>query len=54
MLISSEKLKKLLLDLLNQAAFPGSMAEFIVEAKREVRDAEIVQPRANLEVMTNR
>lgn len=41
MIISSEQVKKLLLELLNSAPFKGEHAEFISAVKREVSTATV-------------
>lgn len=41
MQVSSEKVKNLILGVINQVNFPGSMAEEIASLKREIAEASI-------------
>ncbi len=41
MIVSSESVKQFLLQIIEQAAFPGKMVEFVVAVKAEVTAAEI-------------
>ena len=41
MQVSSEGVKKFLHDIIQQTNFPGHMAEFVSEVKREIVDAKI-------------
>lgn len=41
MIVSSESVKQFLLQVIDQAAFPGKMVEFVAAVKAEVAAAEI-------------
>lgn len=41
MIVSSENVKRFLLEVIEQAAFPGKMVEFVAAVKGEISAAEI-------------
>lgn len=45
MTLSSQEVKKFLLEVIDQAAFPGRFAEFVAKVKAEVASAEIEKPK---------
>jgi hypothetical protein len=44
MLVSSTEVKQFILDLIQQANYPGSMLEFVVGVKQEVKEAKVAEP----------
>jgi len=48
MIVSSENVKKFLLDVINQTNFPGAMTEFVSAVKLEVARAETEKARPQI------
>ena len=41
MIVSSQDVKQFLLDLIDQASYPGKMIEFVVAVKQEIAAADV-------------